>query len=86
MVIHFYESVKLNPPPKDAVIIVNCGEEIPTGGDPIRVFWDDGRICARCLTIHNSRPRVPRLATFAFVELEKSDLAGTAIYWSQMGV
>jgi len=85
MIIHIYESVELNnPPPKDAEIIVNCGEEIPAG-DPITASWDDGQVCTECLTIHDSRPRIPRLATFAFVELEDVDLAGIALYWSQMG-
>jgi len=80
MIIHLYESVVFNPPPKDTEIIVNCGEEIPAG-DSITASWDDGRMCAKCLTIHNSRPCIPRLATFALVELKDVDLAETSIHW-----
>lgn len=65
MTIHVIDSETEQP--VGDVVIANCGKELEFTR-PIRVMWDDSRICKKCLEVHHQSNLNSN--TFAFFEKE----------------
>ena len=65
--IHLIEANK--KPEIGTIIEVNCGEKVIFKGLVAVMFYEDGRMCEECLSIHRILPKLES-KTYAFIQEE----------------